>query len=301
MAGLGIGLALVVPFFVGCSLLPHNRDRGPAPTAVPSKAPDASALVNYLNQNAQRVQTIRAKVAIDAKQGTQPVGLDGELACQKPRDFRLKAKLVGRPAVDIGSNNEEFWYWISQAPDPYVYHCSYADMATGKVNLPFPFHPDMVVAAMGIAEYDPEAKYEVRVHEKTVDLIQDATTASGQPVKRITVFNRYQAAPGQPQVLGHVLMDLRGKPICRATVHKIHADRGSGAIVPASVTIEWPAQELSMKLMLSDIQTNSLDKTITGRLFSRADLTMESFDIGKGRVDRPSSIRSAGALMPARR
>lgn len=293
-ARIGLGLALVAPLFAGCSLTPINRDRTPPPANLNQKAPDAASLVSYLNQNASRVQSVRAKVDIDAKQGKQPVGLGGNLACQKPRDFRLKANVLGKPAVDIGSNNDEFWYWISQAPDPYVFHCSYTDMATAKVRLPFPFHPDMVVAALGIAEYDPNAKYELKTYEKTVELIQDTTTPSGENVKRVTVFRKLIAARGEPQVLGHALIDARGKPICRATVHKITVDRATGAVIPTSVTIDWPAQEMSMKLMLSDLQTNALDRTMSGRLFSRSDLTGESFDLARGLRDRPSSVRSAG-------
>jgi hypothetical protein len=292
-ARIGVGLALVAPLFAGCSLTPINRDRKPPPPNLPQKPPDAAALVSYLNQNAARVQSVRAKVDIDAKQGKQPVGLGGHLACQKPRDFRLKANVLGKPAVDIGSNNDEFWYWISQAPDPYVYHCSYSDMSTGKVRLPFPFHPDMVIAAMGIAEYDPAAKYELKEYPKTVELIQDTTTPSGESVKRVTVFNKYQSAAGQPQVLGHALIDARGKPICRATVHKVTVDHATNAVVPTSVTIDWPAQEMSMKLMLSDVKTNALDKTMSGRLFSRSDLAGESFDLGRGMRDRPSAARGA--------
>lgn len=294
-ARFGLRLALVAPFFAGCSLTPINRDRNPPPPNMTNqKAPDAASLVNYLNQNAQKVQNVRAKVDIDAKQGKQPVGLGGQLACQKPRDFRLKANVLGKPAVDIGSNNDEFWYWISQAPDPYVFHCAYNDMATARVNLPFPFHPDMVVAALGIAEYDPSAKYDLRTGEHIVELIQDSKTLAGEPVKRTTAFRKTQAAAGQPQVVGHALTDARGKLICKATVHKVMVDRATGAVIPTSVTIEWPAQEMSMKLMLSDVQTNALDKTASGRLFSRSDLTGESFDLAKGTRDRPSSVRSAG-------
>ncbi|MFO0880668.1 MAG: hypothetical protein U0840_25250 [Gemmataceae bacterium] len=297
-----LGLALVLPFSSGC-ILDKFRDKTPQPpTATMDRKPDAPSLVNYLNQNAQKVQSVRAKVDIDCKQGRQSVGLGGRLACQKPRDFRLKADVLGKPAVDIGSNNDEFWYWISQASPPYVYHCAYNDLASGKINLPFPFHPDMVVAALGMAEFDTNAHYELRETARTVEMIQDGTSSSGEKVKRITVFNRFQAKSGEPQVLGHVLQDLNGKPICRATVHKVTVDRASGAVVPTSVTIEWPAQELSMKLYLSDVQTNALDKTSSARLFLRTDLTgHESFDLARGTVDGPGGTRRAsGTTLPVR-
>lgn len=304
MARAGLGLALLIPCLSGCNQVPGLRTgTTPAPTAnQPDRKPDVPSLVNYLNQNAQRVQNVRAKVDIDCKQGRQAVGLGGNLACQKPRDFRLKAAVLGKPAVDIGSNNDEFWYWISQANPPYVYHCAYRDLSTGKVNLPFPFHPEMVVAAMGIADYDPRGKYELKEYPKTLELIEDATAPSGQAIRRVTVFNRHLSSPGQPQVLGHMLQDSRGQLICRASVQRVQVDRTTGAVLPTVVTIEWPAQELSMKLMLSDLQANALDNTQTTRLFQRTDLTgHEAYDIARGAIDTPGGLRRAGASVLPRR
>lgn len=304
---LALGLALGLPFFVGCNLLPGMRDRpGPPPSINPNAKADAASLVNYLNLNARKVTNVRAKVDVDVKAGKQPVGLSGRMACQKPRDFRLRGDVLGRPAVDIGSNNDEFWYWISQASPPYVYHCGYKELASGKVNVPFPFQPDMVVAALGIAEYDENAKYEVKEHPKHWELIQDATSPTGQPMKRITVFNRFMATSGKPQVEAHVLQDVRGKVVCKATVQRVTVDQRSGAVIPTKVTIEWPSvepgQDLAMTLMLTDIQTNALDATMAGKLFGRADLTgHEAFDLARGVVDTPGATRRAGAAELPRR
>jgi hypothetical protein len=292
---LGAALALAVPFLTGCHLLP-SRDTNNQPTVPPKATPDVPALVNYLNQNAQRVQTVRAKVAIDAKQGRQVIGLDGNLACQKPRDFRLRANVLGQPAVDLGSNEQEFWYWISKASPPYVYHCSYKNLATSKVTVPFPFQPDMVMAALNMAEYDPKARYELKVQAKTLELIQETTSPTGQAVKRVTVFNRLLARSGEPQVLSHLLLDSRGKLICRANVERVTTDRTSGGIIPTRVMIEWPAQSVSMKLMLSDVQANTIDKKAAGFMFSRANLTSyDSFDLARGAIDSPGAVRRAGA------
>jgi hypothetical protein len=298
-----LGLALGVPLFAGCNLLPGTRDRPNLPVLNPAAKAEAPALVNFLNLNARRVQNVRAKVDIDCMADGRAVGLAGAVACQKPRDFRLRGSVLGKPAVDIGSNNDEFWYWISQASPPYVYHCAYRDLQTGKVPVPFPFQPDMVMSALGIAEYDEKAKYELRDDPKqpVLELVQDAISPTGQPVKRITVFNRYMAKEGQPQVVAHVLKDTSGKLICKATVQKVTVDRSSGAVVPTKVKLEWPEQRLSMTLMLSDVQTNALDATMGARLFSRADLAHDSFDLARGVVDTPGGINRAGASVLPRR
>src|SRR5262249_52761543 len=152
------------------------------------RAPDPASLVKYLNDNAGRVQSLRCpSVDMSCRMGRTRVGLDAIMVCQKPRNFRLRGKVLGRDAVDVGSNGEEFWYWMGQEKPPVVYHCSYKDLASSKARLPFPFHPDMVVAALGIGEYDPAGKYEVKENGKYVELIERTTTPQGQPARKVTV------------------------------------------------------------------------------------------------------------------
>ena len=131
-----------------------RREMIPDPPAAVSRTarPTPPDLVAYLNHNAQLVQSIKCtQLEIQAKQGNDSIGLQGTLFCEKPRDFRLRGTVAGQPAVDIGSNNQEFWFWISQAKDDdgvaRVHYCSYADMAAGRARMPFPFQPDMITAA----------------------------------------------------------------------------------------------------------------------------------------------------------
>jgi hypothetical protein len=301
-AGLVLGVALLAPVLAGCNLAPVLGNRDPGARA-PERKPDVPALVHYLNDNANRVQAVQSnRIAIDCQQGSQKIGLDGMMVCQKPRNFRLRARLIGQPAVDIGSNDEEFWYWISKADPPHVFHCSYRELSTGRVFLPFPFQPDMVVAALGMAQYDANAKYELRATDRYLELIQGSTSPAGQPVQRITVFNRLEQKAPQPQVVAHVLKDMKGKLICQANIHQVQVDRATGALLPTKVSIEWPEQKLKMTLTLYDAQSTSVDATRAARLFQRTDLSgLSSFDLARRAVDSPDAVRRAGAVAPVPR
>jgi hypothetical protein len=281
-AGVGLGLVLLA---AGCNHSPVARDYQHLPPARPT----VPQLVTYLNDNAAKVQAVQAnQVAIDCKQGHQSVGLDGQLVCQKPRNFRLKAKLLGQPGVDIGSNNSEFWYWISKDNPPYVYHCSYDDLARG-VSIPFPFQPDMIVAALGMAEYDPNDHYELKEYPQYLELIQSARSPQGQPVQKVTVFNRNQAPPGRPQVIHHVLKDARGNLICKATIHEVQVDPTTRAVLPRKITLVWPAQKVEMRLTLYDIRAANIDTDRAARLFQRSDLSnLQDYDLAQ----RPSAYGS---------
>src|ERR1700722_14387967 len=108
VAGLGLGALLVA----GCHW-PWMKEPTPPPAPAVSKQdlPKAEALVAYLNQNANRIKGMQARVDIDALQGNQGIGLTGLVAASEPPNFRLKANVLGKAAVDLGSNDQEFWYW----------------------------------------------------------------------------------------------------------------------------------------------------------------------------------------------
>src|SRR5262249_27578444 len=153
---------------------------------------------------------------------------------------------VGQPTVDIGSNDQEFWYWISKAKPPYVFHCAYTDLDRGGVPLPFPFQPDMILAALGMAEYDPNKSYEVKTNPRTVELI-DSTTVQGQPVQKVTVFNRNPASRDQPVVVAHVLRNAQGREVCSATVSEVRVDPATGAVIPRRVRLVCQAERVELK------------------------------------------------------
>src|SRR5262249_43840533 len=141
VSGLGLGGLLVL---AGCNTFgfvrpdPQARMEG-APTDVPSKG----ALVKYLNENSTMVQAVRCDdllLTCSAGLGiVQKVDLHGKMMCQRPRNFHMSAGMLGsKSEVEVGSNNEEFWYWMRRG-DPYQVHCSYKDLNEGKVrSLPFP-------------------------------------------------------------------------------------------------------------------------------------------------------------------
>jgi hypothetical protein len=289
LAGLGAVLLLA-----GCRRPDlADSDSGKTPAFAVKATPEQ--LVAYVNSNARLIQSIKCPdVQIDAKQDGENVALGGSLVCKKDRYFRLKANLGGtKPVADIGSNQDEFWYWMAEqrrADDPtpnYVYHCTYADMADGKARTPFPFQPDMILAALGMGELDPTKKYTLKEDDpKTIGLVEDATSAQGQPVQKVTVFSRTAARPGQPQVLGYLLLDSRtGDELCRANilaVQTVQVDRDR-AVLPSKVDIIWKAQKMKLTLQLYDTQVNTVSDAQAPKMFSRRDLAdRPSYDLAHG-------------------
>jgi hypothetical protein len=298
MRSVAVALGLGLVLFSGCDLLRPNTRTDPRPVGAPPPPPQVGQLVSYMNNNADRVQAIQAtQVSIDCRQGNQAVGMEAKLVCQKPRYFRLKGSVMGKPAADIGSNENEFWYWISQERPPYVFHCSYQDLNTGQVRLPFPFQPDMVISAMGIGAYDKSLAYEIKTTDKTVELIEPLTTSAGKRVRKVTVFNRYQTQPPNPQVMAHILKDENGNAICTATIMEVKFDQASQAILPVKVHLSWPEQKMEMTMKMGDVHASRLETAQAARLFNRTDLNAyPGFDLARWKPDRMEGVSQGNGV-----
>jgi len=290
ISGLGLGLLTLL---AGCNLFPPrpNPSGGGTGPQLPSGTPTAPQLVTYLNANSQKLQSLQCQdVDLDCTQKLQSVHLGAKLACQKPKNFRLVASLMGNSAVDLGSNDQEFWYWISKADPPYLFHCGHQDYGTGKVKMPFPFQPEWVMEALGLVELDPAKNYQVTTHQRTVELVEQTTSPQGTPVRKVTIFNRNS---NNVQVAAHVLQDANGKEICAAYVSEVHHDRATGAVVPRRVQLVWPSEKITLKMKLDGVTINpQLDQQRTAALFGRPRMPdVQTYDLARGLDAGPSGLR----------
>lgn len=282
----GLGLAGLL-LATGCSSINKGpkRDDG-VKVGRWERQPTPASLVAYLNDNARLAQGIRCEdLTLEARQGREaPASVFGRLDCSKPRNFRLTGRAAGQPFVDIGSNDQEIWFWIRPS-SPYLFHCSHDALTRGAVR-DLPFQPDMILTALGMGEHDPAKKYDMKVNTSTVELIEPAQSLQGQPIQRVTVFSRAPARGDQPQVMAHILRDAQGKKICEATITHVVHDR-SGAELPRRVQLVWPDQKLELRMSLEGVRVVQADPQEGQRLYSRHMLTMPGFDLALGRPDQP--------------
>ena len=305
--GLGLGALAVL---VGCNQFQAYRGTTPPPgpvARVPATTPTATQLVEYLNKNAGRIQTLDCgDLDLDAKQGHQPVSLRGWMVCQKPRSFRMGAKVLGKQELDMGSNDNEFWYWIGKNEPPYLFHCSYPDMQAGKARMPFPFQPEWLMEAMGMSEYAPAVRedgsqrYQVKATPSSLELIEESRSPQGAPIRKVTVFNRGEAQGNVPQVTAHILQDGNGKEICGAYITEVQGDpRGSGAVIPHKVRLSWPAERIELKMKLDGLTVNAaLPPQRQQTLFSRPQMrNVQTYDLARG-LDNPAGrVQRAGGIV----
>jgi hypothetical protein len=289
-------VALAACLLTGCNLFGPRRTAPddiapPTPTGDPTK-PSPEQLVHYLSSQAALLQSIECRdLTIDVRAQGNSISLDGTLLCQKPRYFKLVGKKFGSQEVLVGSNEERFWFYVKRDPSDALFHCSYADFEKGA-DLPFPFHPEWVLEALGMSAPAPSESMRVDEDKTTYRLIENATVR-GQKVRKVTVFYKGQAREGQPQVKARGMYDAAtNKLICAATVKRVirvPAGRGD-ATCPEVIKLEWPAQDTELTIYLDRAKVNG---QLSMQDFQMPRLGSKTVDLGR---DRPTGR----GLMPAR-
>jgi hypothetical protein len=258
-SALVVGIALMQAGCIPEYLRPFNNRRiepaGPPPTA--------EKLVSYLNDNAGRLQSVRTKdISISCQYGIMPpVSLYARMACEKPRNMRLVAyHTVGGTEVDLGSNSQEFWWWIKRG-DPYQYYCSYKDLEEGRVQaVMFPFQPEWIMEAMGMANYGTADQYwGVKAEHNSVLLFRPTKLPQGKDGYKVIVFNRSatKVDDGVAQVTQHQLRDEKGNVLVTADISKVQVDKVTKGVLPRVMTLRWPAAKLNMTLTFDKLVVNS--------------------------------------------
>ncbi len=188
-----------------------------------------------------------------------PAPMRASMMVEAPRNLRLRVAnpLSGGEAVDIGSNEEQFWMWAKDSQPANVLVCSHDQIAiaTQVTSLPLPFRPDWLMEVLGVSPISG-SKYEVRREKPKspiVELVSVQRTPDQKPVRRIVKINTLFGV-----VLEHRVESMEGQKIARATLSRHWRDPVSRLILPRQIAIDWPAadQHLALTLELNTVDFN---------------------------------------------
>jgi hypothetical protein len=179
-----------------------------------------------------------------------------------------------------------------------VAHCSYDDLETKRVNLPFPFQPEMLVTALGMGTYDPRANYDVkRNKDGNIEMVETVVAASGKTLKKMTLFFGDQVRAPRPQVLAHKLFDEKGTLLCEADIEETILDTATNAVLPTRMTVRMPKDGMVLTLSMKKIQSAVIKPEDAGLLFTRRSLqNYPGYDLATGRREAPGALGQLNSL-----
>ncbi len=213
-------------------------------------------VVAAVNQNASRVasyQTNNASITIPGMPGIP--SLQGNIAARMPGKIRLQAstKIFG-PEVDMGANDELFWFWVKRNEPPALYFSRHDQFANSAAQQAMPIDPQWLLDALGMMQFSPNDRHEGPFPHgaDALEIRSIIQTRSGQ-MSKSTVIDARRA-----WVLEQHLYDAHGTLVAstRASDHRYHP--AVGVSLPQKIALRVPAAQLALSINVGTVQLNAL-------------------------------------------
>lgn len=216
-----------------------------------------SDIINTINANTAKIQSL----ATDDASISAPFmpSLRAHLYFDRPRRFRLLGEtMITGQEVDLGSNDDIFWFWIKRNPQPSVFYCRHDQFATSLARNMLPVEPDWVIEALGIVTLDPAGQYNGPMHsgqgrlriETTINTVRGTMT-------RVTEVDENQG-----WIVGQHLYDAQRRLVASTLASRHGREPASGVVLPARIEIQTPASDtapqFSLRLDLKNVRVNQL-------------------------------------------
>lgn len=245
-----------------------------------------------INENSNRVRSLSSTSA--TLSGPQFPSLKASLAVERPRRFRLIAEKTGLTGseFDLGSNDELFWFWVKRNQPPALYFCRHEQFAASAAKKLLPVEPEWLIEALGIVNIDPAT---VQYEPASVGAGRariEATVASPEgPRRKVIVFDAEVGAVTEEHVY-----DPAGTLLATVTMSGHERDEASGAILPRTIDIQWPATQFAMKIQLHDVVVNQISGD-PAQLWSKPEYSgWPDVDLADPRVQLPPMASMAPPL-----
>jgi hypothetical protein len=216
-------------------------------------APTLEQVINVVNRNNSQIQSFSANRA--SISGPNLPAMKANLAFQRPGRLRLRADLgVMGAQLDLGSNDQLFWFWIHRSQPPGVYYCRHDQFAASQARQVVPIEPRWLIESLGIAEIDPGLPCQGPVFLPNDRLRIDAIreTPDG-PVTKVTILDGSHG-----WILEQYLVDARRRLLASSTAGQYRRDPMTGLFMPAVVQVNCPQAQFSMRIDLGEVEINRL-------------------------------------------
>lgn len=218
--------------------------------------PTLSDVIYTLNTNTAAVRQLYTDNATLTASGAPP--LRATVALEKPRNFRLRARLI-QQELDIGSNAELFWIWAKSDPDHAMYYAYHEQFNATTANRGIPIGPDWLIEAVGLVHLDPQAPHEGPTQRPDGNVeIRSQLVQNGAAYSRLLVVDSKRGF-----VLEQYLWDTAGRPMATARCSNHSFYQESGVSLPHRIQVELPMAQLSFQIDIGRFSVNQLQSDPT--------------------------------------
>lgn len=265
-------LPLVAVALTGCHAAGVGNLTRNDPIPVPQNTAIADA-VDAHNKNAAQVTRLSSLPSVSIESARFGGNARGVLALEKPRNFRFKLESgMGRDEADVGSNDQEFWFWAARSKDRGVFVCRYD--TNGEAPPELTFQPEWIVEALGLREIPDQERSKIKVSStkdpKVEQWTHQRTNARGESTVKVTYVDKLTG-----RVLNHYFYGPDNRALASATPSNYErvtlpggGDENGGEASPRTVLLpktvrlklissKDPQQQFAMTLDFDELKVNA--------------------------------------------
>ena len=257
------GLLLLLVVFCGSGATCSRSFRNPFATQLGPPAPDVllpssslQQVVAAVNQNSSRILSYQTNDASITVPGMPAVPLlRGTIAAQRPGRVRLQAStaLTG-PEVDLGSNDELFWFWVKRNDPPALYFSRHDQFVGSAAQQLMPVDPQWLLDALGMMQFSPNDQHEGPwPHGNgTLEIRSVMQTRTGVLTKSTVIDAR------RAWVLEQHVYAPTGALLASAVARSHRYYPGQGVSLPQEVDIRMPVAQMSLSIDVGTVTLNQV-------------------------------------------
>lgn len=255
LARCGMGLLAVgcLIFGTGCPSVIEQY----TVTSIPqlSESPSLAEVAQLVNQNSTHVASLYSS-DVRIKASRLPT-VSAKLAYAAPRRFRLVAEtaLTG-VEVDMGSNDELFWFWAKRNEPPTMFFCRHDRYHTSAASQMMPIDPQWVIESMGLTTLDLQQRHNgPHALGNGRYAVETLLHKSNGIWKRTIVVDSAVGA-----VVEQHLRDPFDRLVTSAIASQHDHDPLNEVTLPGNVILSWPAAEFTLEIAVKDWEINYPDQ-----------------------------------------
>jgi len=279
---------------------PHflQQYTNPLPRVLPA-SPTLEQVIDVVNKNSSQIQSFSTNRASISGSGFP--SLTASVAFERPQEFRLRAGTSFGTELDLGSNDELFWFWVKRSQPPAVYYCRHEQFAASQARQMTPFEPRWLIEALGVVEFDRGLPNQLTILPNDRLRIDTTRDTPEGPVKKVTIVDGSQG-----WILEQHLYDAGRRLVARSIASGHRRDPLSDLVMPTVVQIDYPAAQLSMRIDLGNVEINRLSGDRTAMWSMPSIPGTPAVDMGDPNFQFPSPPPATAATsrrppMPANR
>lgn len=216
-------------------------------------------LDDFNSKNA-KINSIYSNVAISS----QGITLNSTIFYEKKIKFRMIGKSVFGTELDIGSNDQYFWFWSRRMKPSALFYAKHEDLKNTRLRTPF--NPNWMMEILGISDIGQNCS--CFNYKENLVFSEVATDNFGNIINKLKLVDK-----NKKTCLAHFLYDKNMNPIISAEIKEFYVVED--CFLPKKIEIFWYEENIKSIWYLSEPKINSRissDNWIVPNLSPKIDL-----------------------------